>query len=48
MREDASWRGELDAILAADPFAEQDLATCEITEFTAARVAPGIAVPDLK
>ncbi|WP_118180831.1 YciI family protein [Paraburkholderia phosphatilytica] len=41
-------RAQLDAILATDPFAEQQLATYEITEFSAARLAPGIDVPNLK
>jgi uncharacterized protein YciI len=41
-------RTQLDAILATDPFAEQQLATYEITEFSAARVAPGINVPNLQ
>jgi uncharacterized protein YciI len=36
-------RVELDAILATDPFAQQGLATYEVTEFVASMTAPGLA-----
>lgn len=38
-------REKLDAILATDPFAQQDLATYDVTEFKATRLAPGLNFP---
>lgn len=38
-------RARLDAILAADPFAEQGLAAYAVTEFKATRLAPGLNLP---
>ena len=38
-------RERLDALLAADPFAQQGLATYEVTEFKATRLAPGLNLP---
>ncbi|MEM5295381.1 YciI family protein [Burkholderia sp. JPY481] len=38
-------RDRLDRILASDPFAEQQLARYEVTEFKATRVAPGLNLP---
>jgi uncharacterized protein YciI len=35
-------RSKLDAILASDPFAQQNLAHYDVTEFKATRMAPGI------
>ncbi|WP_213308589.1 YciI family protein [Paraburkholderia sacchari] len=38
-------RARLDAILAADPFAEQGLAAYTVTEFKATRLAPNLNLP---
>jgi len=38
-------RDELDAILASDPFAQQQLARYDITEFKATRLAPDLNLP---
>ncbi|KXU90078.1 hypothetical protein CI15_07890 [Paraburkholderia monticola] len=38
-------RDRLDRILASDPFAEQQLARYEVTEFKATRLAPGLNLP---
>ncbi|MBB5427331.1 uncharacterized protein YciI [Paraburkholderia atlantica] len=38
-------RDRLDRILASDPFAEQQLARYEVTEFKATRIAPGLNLP---
>ncbi|MFM0250469.1 YciI family protein [Paraburkholderia sediminicola] len=38
-------REKLDEILASDPFAEQQLARYEVTEFKATRLAPGMNLP---
>ncbi|MFD1560552.1 YciI family protein [Paraburkholderia silviterrae] len=38
-------RARLDALLANDPFAEQDLVAYTITEFKATRLAPGLNLP---
>jgi uncharacterized protein YciI len=38
-------RDRLDQILASDPFAEQQLARYEVTEFKATRLAPGLNLP---
>ncbi|MDR3098337.1 MAG: YciI family protein [Paraburkholderia sp.] len=38
-------RAQLDAILAADPFAQQGLAAYAVTEFKATRLAPGLNLP---
>ncbi|MDR5832766.1 YciI family protein [Caballeronia sp. LZ034LL] len=39
-------RERLDAILAEDPFTQQNLAHYEITEFKATRLAPGLNLPE--
>ena len=39
-------RDKLDEILASDPFAQQNLARYEVTEFKATRLAPGIEFAD--
>ncbi|WP_322044582.1 YciI family protein [Paraburkholderia sp. J67] len=38
-------RARLDAILAADPFAQQGLAAYTVTEFKATRLAHGLNLP---
>ncbi|MEX3854503.1 YciI family protein [Paraburkholderia sp. BR10923] len=38
-------RDRLDRILASDPFAEQQLARYEVTEFKTTRIAPGMNLP---
>ncbi|WCM20227.1 YciI family protein [Paraburkholderia bryophila] len=38
-------REKLDAILASDPFAVQQIARYEVTEFKATRLAPGLNLP---
>ncbi|MBC8746928.1 uncharacterized protein YciI [Paraburkholderia sp. WC7.3g] len=38
-------RDRLDRILASDPFAEQQLARYEVTEFKTTRLAPGLNLP---
>ncbi|QGZ60044.1 YciI family protein [Paraburkholderia acidiphila] len=38
-------RERLDALLAADPFAQQGVASYEVTEFKATRLAPGLNLP---
>ncbi|CAG9213805.1 conserved hypothetical protein [Paraburkholderia tropica] len=38
-------RARLDAILAADPFAQQGLASYAVTEFKATRLAPALNLP---
>lgn len=38
-------RERLDAILATDPFAVQQVARHEVTEFKATRLAPGLNLP---
>lgn len=38
-------REKLDAILAADPFAQHAVARYEVTEFKATRLAPGLNLP---
>ncbi|QBR02665.1 YciI family protein [Paraburkholderia pallida] len=38
-------RARLDALLATDPFAEQDLVVYAVTEFKATRLAPGLNLP---
>ncbi|MBB5400165.1 YciI family protein [Paraburkholderia sp. BR13439] len=38
-------RDRLDRILASDPFAEQQLARYEVTEFKTTRIAPGLNLP---
>ncbi|MFM0135870.1 YciI family protein [Caballeronia grimmiae] len=38
-------RERLDAIIAEDPFARQQLAHYDITEFKATRLAPGLNLP---
>jgi uncharacterized protein YciI len=38
-------RDRLDGILASDPFAQQNLARYEVTEFKATRLAPGLSLP---
>lgn len=38
-------REKLDALLAADPFAQQGVAKYEVTEFKATRLAPGLNLP---
>jgi hypothetical protein len=38
-------RDSLDAILAADPFAQHGVARYEVTEFKATRLAPGLNLP---
>lgn len=38
-------RDRLDAILATDPFAQQQLARYEVSEFKATRLAPGLNLP---
>ncbi|WP_144144173.1 YciI family protein [Paraburkholderia sp. BCC1884] len=38
-------REKLDAILASDPFAQQQLARYEVTEFKVTRLAPGMNLP---
>ena len=40
-------RERLDAILATDPFAQQQLATYAVEEFKATRLAPGLNLPAL-
>ncbi|MDR5812250.1 MULTISPECIES: YciI family protein [unclassified Caballeronia] len=39
-------RERLDAIIAEDPFTQQNLAHYEITEFKATRLAPGLNLPE--
>lgn len=39
-------RDRLDAILAADPFAQRQLARYDITEFKATRLAAGVTLPE--
>lgn len=39
-------RDRLDAILAEDPFAREQLAHYDITEFKATRLAPGLQLPE--
>ena len=39
-------RDKLDAILAADPFAQRQLARYDVTEFKATRLAAGITLPE--
>jgi uncharacterized protein YciI len=39
-------RDRLDAIIAEDPFAQQQLAHYDITEFKATRLAPGLNLPE--
>lgn len=38
-------REKLDEILASDPFAVQQIARYEVTEFKATRLAPGLNLP---
>ncbi|NYH18199.1 YciI family protein [Paraburkholderia bryophila] len=38
-------REKLDAILSSDPFAVQQIARYEVTEFKATRLAPGLNLP---
>ncbi|MDE1178948.1 hypothetical protein [Paraburkholderia sp.] len=38
-------RERLDAILASDPFAQQNLVRYEVMEFKATRLAPGLNLP---
>ncbi|MEX3784780.1 YciI family protein [Paraburkholderia sp. BR14374] len=38
-------RDRLDRILASDPFAVQQLARYEVTEFKTTRIAPGLNLP---
>jgi hypothetical protein len=38
-------RDKLDEILASDPFAQQNLARYEVTEFKTTRLAPGLNLP---
>lgn len=40
-------RERLDAILATDPFAQQQLATYAVEEFKVTRLAPGLNLPAL-
>lgn len=39
-------RDRLDAILAEDPFAREQLAHYDVTEFKATRLAPGLQLPE--
>ncbi len=39
-------RAQLDAILASDPFAQQQLAKYDVTEFNATRLALGLNLPE--
>ncbi|MDR5803200.1 MULTISPECIES: YciI family protein [unclassified Caballeronia] len=39
-------RERLDAIIAEDPFAQQNLAHYDVTEFKATRLAPGLKLPE--
>jgi uncharacterized protein YciI len=39
-------RARLDEIIAEDPFAQQQLAHYDVTEFKATRLAPGLNLPE--
>lgn len=41
-------RERLDEIIAEDPFAQQNLAHYDVTEFKATRLAPGLTLPEPK